>query len=66
MLKLILFTEDFPDIVTITSSGTGAEKLPKLMGDYKLENTTTIQLRKVYKKKDGDFYIFYNRKFLLK
>ena len=33
------------------------------MGDYKLENTKTVQLRKVYKKTDGDYYIFYSSKF---
>ena len=33
------------------------------MGDYKLENTKTAQLRKVYKKTDGDFFIFYDSKF---
>ena len=33
------------------------------MGDYKLENTKTAQLRKVYKKTDRDYFIFYNRKF---
>ena len=30
------------------------------MGDYKLDNTKTAQLRKVYKKTDGDYYIFYS------
>ena len=35
------------------------------MGDYKLENTRTALLRKVYKKTDGKYFLFYNRKFYL-
>ena len=33
------------------------------MGDYNLVNTKTAKLRKVYKKSDRDYYIFYHRKF---
>ena len=65
MLVLIIFTLDFPVIITITSSGPAAEEYPYLMGDYKPENTKTAQLRKVYKKTDRDYYIFYTSKFLL-
>ena len=59
MLILIIFTLDFPDTIRITSSGQAAEKWPNQMGDYKLENTKTAQLRKVYKKTDKDYFIFY-------
>ena len=45
------------------SSGSAAEKWPNLMGKYKLDNTRTAQLKKVYKKTDGEHYIYYNRKF---
>ena len=34
-----------------------------MSGDYKLDNTKTAQLRKVYKKTDRDYYIFYSSKF---
>ena len=61
---LILFILDYPVIITITSTGPAAEKFPNLMGDYKLENTKTAQLRKVYKKTDSKEYIFYSSKFL--
>ena len=62
---LIIFTLDFPEIIEIKSTGPAAEKQSRRMGDYKLENTKTAQLRKVYKKTDGDYYIFYTSKFLL-
>ena len=65
LLMLIIFTLDYPIIITITSAGPVAKRLPNQMGDYKLANTKTAQLRKVYKKTDGDYYIFYSSKFLL-
>ena len=60
---LIIFTLDYPLNITIMSTGPAAEKLPNYMGDYKLDNTKTAQQRKVYKKTDGDYYIFYASKF---
>ena len=33
------------------------------MGDYELETNKTTFLRKVYKKKDRDYYIFFASKF---
>ena len=60
---LIIFTLDYPEIIEIKSTGPAAEEHPYLMGDYKLENSKTAQLRKVYKKTSGDFYIFYSSKF---
>ena len=62
---LIIITLDYPDMIEIKSTGPAAEKLSFLMGDYKLDNSKTAQLRKVYKKTDGDYYIFYDSKFLL-
>ena len=62
---LIIFTLDYPNITSIMSTGPAAEKYPYLMGNYKLDTTKTAQLRKVYKKTDGDYYIFYSSKFLL-
>ena len=59
MLILIIFTLEFQHKIRITSSGPAAEKQSSKMGDYKLENTKTAQLRKVYKKTDEDFFIFY-------
>ena len=59
----IKFTVDFPLSIKIQSSGQADEEYPSMMGDYKLENTKTAQLRKVYKKTDRDFYIFYSSKF---
>ena len=44
-------------------TGPAAEKQSRRMGDYKLDNTKTAQLRKVYKKTDGDYYIFYSGNF---
>ena len=47
-------------------TGPAAEKQSRRMGDYKLDNAKTAQLRKVYKKTDrDDTYIFYDSKFLL-
>ena len=61
---LIIFTLDYPDLIEIKSTGPAAGKHPNLIGDYKLENTKTAQLRKVYKKTSGDYYLFYSSKFL--
>ena len=53
-------------MIEIKSTGPAAEKQSRRMGDYKLDNTKTAQLRKVYKKTDrDDTYIFYDSKFLL-
>ena len=65
MLVVIISTLDYPDDMEIKSTGPAAEEHPDLMGDYKLDNTKTTQLRKVYKKTDSDDYIFYTSKFLL-
>ena len=65
LVMFIIFTLDFPDSITI-SAGPASVEYPFLMGDYKLDNTKTAQLRKVYKKTDrDDTYIFYSSKFLL-
>ena len=64
LLMLIIFPLDFPDKIEIKSTGPAARKHPFLTGDYKLENTKTAQLRKVYKKTDRKEYIFYSSKFL--
>ena len=63
--KINILSEDFPDSITVSSHGKAGEKYPDLMGDYILDTTMTAQLRKVYKKTDGDYYIFYASKFLL-
>ena len=60
-----IYTLDYPDMIEIKSTGPAAEKQSSKMGDYKLDNTKTAQLRKVYKKTDRDYYIFYSSKFLL-
>ena len=62
---LIIFTLDYPNITSIMSTGPASKKYPYLMGDYKLDNNKTVQLMKVYKKTDGDYYIFYSSKFSL-
>ena len=62
---LIIFTLDYPYRIEIKSTGPAADEHSFLMGDYELENNKTAQLRKVYKKTDGDYYIFYSSKFLL-
>ena len=59
----IKFTVDFPLSIKIQSSGPAADKQIRKMGDFKLENTKTAYLRKVYKKTDRDVYIFYSSKF---
>ena len=60
---LIISTLDYPDMIEIRSTGPAAEMHPNQMGDYKLDNTKTAQLRKVYKKTDRDYYIFYSGNF---
>ena len=59
---MLIFVKDFPDYITITSSGPAAKKLLFLMGRYKLETDKSAQLKPVYKKTDRDFYIFYSSK----
>ena len=56
---MIKFVIDFPVNITITSSGPAAEKYPYLMGDYRLI-ITTVRGKPVWKKTDGDYYIFYD------
>ena len=63
MLVLIIFTLDYPGYIIISSGPAAVEEYPFLMGDYKLENSKTAQLRKVYKKISGDYYVFYSSKF---
>ena len=62
---IIELTSDFPDVITISSNGPAGEKQPKRMGEYRMEETKSAQLRPVYKKTDGDYYIFYNSKFYI-
>ena len=51
-------------MIEIKSTGPAAEKQSVLMGDYKLDNTKTAKMRKLYKKTHGDhYYIFYASKF---
>jgi len=57
-----LYIIDFPDSITITSTGPAAETHPSLMGRYQLETDKSAQLRPVYKKTDRDYYIYYNSK----
>jgi len=54
---------EFPDHITIGASARSLalEKYPHLMGDYKLDDTKAAHLTPVYKKTDGDYYIFYSR-----
>ena len=56
---MIKFVTDFPVNITITSSGPGAEKQQKRMGDYRMI-ITTVRGKPVWKKTDGDYYIFYD------
>ena len=58
-------TSDFPDVITISSNGPAGEKYPQVMGEYRMDKTKSAQLRPVYKKTDGDYYIFYNSKFYI-
>ena len=56
-------TSDFPDVITISSNGPAGEKYPQVMGEYRMDKTKISQLRPVYKKTDGDYYIYYASKF---
>ena len=62
---MLIFVKDFPDYITITSSGPAAERHPYLMGRYQLETDKSAQLRPVYKKTDRDVFIFYSGKFYI-
>ena len=64
---LTVFTSEFPDHITIGASARSLAlvKYPHLMGDYKLDDTKAAHLTPVYKKTDGDYYIFYSSTFLL-
>ena len=55
---IIIFVVVFPLNITITSSGPAAEKYPEMMGDYRMI-ITTVRGKPVWKKTDGDYYIFY-------
>ena len=58
-------TSDFPYVINISSNGPAGEKHPNQMGEYRMERTKSAQLRPVYKKTDGDYYIFYDSKFYI-
>ena len=58
-------SSDFPDVIIISSNGPAGEKHPELMGEYRMDKTKTAQRRPVYKKTDGDYYIFYSSKFYI-
>ena len=60
---MLISNLEFPDIITIKSSGSAADNQASKMGNYKLETNKTTFLRKVYKKKDRDYYIFFASKF---
>ena len=60
---MLISNLEFPDIITIKSSGSACYNQASKMGDYKLETNKTTFLRKVYKKKDRDYYIFFASKF---
>ena len=51
----------YPTSITVTSTGPAAEKHPALMGLYNKDDEVA-NLRPVYKKTDGDYFIFYNSK----
>ena len=54
--------EDYPESITITSTGPAAEKQLMRMGRYSLEADKAAQNRPVYKKRDSDDYIYFSRK----
>ena len=60
VLRIIIFVVEFPLNITITSSGRAAEKYPEMMGDYRMIITTAVRGKPVWKKTDGDYYIFYS------
>ena len=60
ILGKTVISSDFPDYITVRSSGAASKKHPSSMGRYRLETTKTLQGRPVYRKTDKDFYIFYN------
>ena len=53
-----IFVVVFPLNITITSSGPAAKKYPEMMGDYRMI-ITTVRGKPVWKKTDGDYYIYY-------
>ena len=55
----MIFVVEFPINITITSSGSAAEKYPEMMGDYRMI-ITTVRGKPVWKKTDRDYYIFYS------
>ena len=55
---IIIFVVEFPLNITIKSSGPAAEKYPEMMGDYRMI-ITKVRGKPVWKKTDGDYYIFY-------
>ena len=55
---MIIFVLEFSLNFTITSSGPAAEKYPEMMGDYRMI-ITTVRGKPVWKKTDGDYYIYY-------
>ena len=58
-------TSDFPDVITISSNGPTGQKYPQVMGEYRMDKTKSAKLRPVYKKTDGNYYIFYDSKFYI-
>ena len=71
----IISTLDFPGSITIKSSvpddlmrrmEDGGRRMEAMMGKYMMMITKYAQLRNVYKKTDGNYYISYSSKFLLR
>ena len=54
--------KDYPASITVTSSGRAAKEHPDLIGRYVLQENKAAVLRPVFKKKDGDYYIYYSSK----
>ena len=53
---------DFPPSITVTSQGEAGQRLAVLMGRYQLDTSRAAMLRPVYRKTDGDYYIYYTSK----
>ena len=53
---------DFPPSITVTSQGEAGQRLAVLMGRYELDTSRAAMLRPVYRKTDGDYYIYYTSK----
>ena len=54
-----LICPDYPELVTVLSTGLGAEKCPQCMGVFRMKENTTFNWKPVWENLVGNRYILH-------